>query len=76
MAIAAIPLGGYVKMRGDDDAASTPASHAIDQSGCFAGASLYWHMAIVAQGLRLILFWVLPFSQRFIYSLTTKLPQL
>ena len=48
--IAAIPLGGYVKMRGDDDAASTPVSHAIHQSGCFAGASLYWRMAIVAAG--------------------------
>ena len=48
--IAAIPLGGYVKMRGDDDAASTPASHAPQQSGSFAGAGLYWRMAIVAAG--------------------------
>ena len=48
--IAAIPLGGYVKMRGDDDAASTPASSARQQSGSFAGAGLYWRMAIVAAG--------------------------
>ena len=48
--IAAIPLGGYVKMRGDDDAASAPASNAPEQSGSFAGAGLYWRMAIVAAG--------------------------
>ena len=48
--IAAIPLGGYVKMRGDEDAASAPASHAIQQSGSFAGTGLYWRMAIVAAG--------------------------
>ena len=48
--IAAIPLGGYVKMRGDDDAASTPDSHAPHQSGSFAGAGLYWRIAIVAAG--------------------------
>ena len=33
--IASIPLGGFVKMRGDDDAASTPASSAHQQSGSF-----------------------------------------
>ena len=48
--IAAIPLGGYVKMRGDEDAASTPKSHSLEQSGSFAGASLFWRMAIVAAG--------------------------
>ena len=48
--IAAIPLGGYVKMRGDEDAASTPKSHLPEQSGSFAGASLFWRMAIVAAG--------------------------
>ena len=48
--VAAIPLGGYVKMRGDDDAASTPASNAPKQHGSFAGAGLYWRMAIVAAG--------------------------
>ena len=36
-------------MRGDDDAASTPA-HAHQQSGSFAGAGLYWRIAIVAAG--------------------------
>ena len=48
--IAAIPLGGYVKMRGDDDAAGTPASNAPRQSGSFAGAGLHWRMSIVAAG--------------------------
>ena len=48
--VAAIPLGGYVKMRGDDDAVSTPKSDAPKQSGSFAGAGLYWRMAIVAAG--------------------------
>ena len=48
--IAAIPLGGYVKMRGDDDAASTPALHSPQQLGSFTGAGLYWRMAIVAAG--------------------------
>ena len=48
--IAVIPLGGYVKMRGDDDAASTPRSNSPQQSGSFAGAGLYWRMAIVAAG--------------------------
>jgi len=48
--IASIPLGGFVKMRGDDDAASTPASSAHQQIGSFAGAGLYWRMAIVAAG--------------------------
>jgi len=48
--IAAIPLGGYVKMRGDDDAASTPSRSGIRQIGSFAGAGLYWRMAIVAAG--------------------------
>ena len=47
----AIPLGGYVKMRGDDDAASTPVSHAIHQSGCFMapaciGAWLLWRRGL------------------------------
>ena len=48
--IAAIPLGGYVKMRGDDDAVSTPVSHESQQSGSFAGAGLYWRIAIVSAG--------------------------
>ena len=50
MARCAIPLGGYVKMRGDDDAASTPALKAPKQPGSFSGAGLYWRMAIVAAG--------------------------
>ena len=48
--IAAIPLGGYVKMRGDDDVASTPTPYVSPKSGSFAGAGLYWRMAIVAAG--------------------------
>ena len=48
--IAAIPLGGYVKMRGDDDAASSPSSSARQMPGSFSGAILFWRMAIVAAG--------------------------
>ncbi len=48
--VAVIPLGGYVKMRGDDDAASTPAISAKSQLGSFSAAGLYWRMAIVAAG--------------------------
>ncbi|MGC6518198.1 MAG: RIP metalloprotease RseP [Candidatus Puniceispirillaceae bacterium] len=48
--IAALPLGGYVKMRGDENAASmtSEASRAI--KGSFASASLGARMAIVAAG--------------------------
>ena len=45
-----IPLGGYVKMRGDDDAASSPSAAASHLEGSFANAGLYWRMAIVAAG--------------------------
>ena len=45
-----IPLGGYVKMRGDDDAASSPSAAASYLEGSFANAGLYWRMAIVAAG--------------------------
>ena len=48
--IAAIPFGGYVKMRGDDDEASTPNLDAPQQAGSFAGAGLYWRIAIVTAG--------------------------
>ena len=48
--LSAIPLGGYVKMRGDDDAASTPSNHHLDVEGSFSNAGLYWRMAIVAAG--------------------------
>ena len=37
-------------MRGDDDAASTPGSDAPQRSGSFAGAGLYWRIAIVTAG--------------------------
>ena len=47
---AAIPLGGYVKMRGDEDPASTPSVQGLQQSGSFGGASLFWRTAIVAAG--------------------------
>ncbi len=46
----AIPLGGYVKMRGDDDAASIPSVSTSTVEGSFANAALYWRMAIVAAG--------------------------
>ena len=48
--LSAIPLGGYVKMRGDDDAASTPSNGYENAEGSFSNASLYWRMAIVAAG--------------------------
>jgi regulator of sigma E protease len=48
--ISAIPLGGYVKMRGDDDAASTPSADGKGVEGSFGNAGLYWRMAIVAGG--------------------------
>ena len=48
--ISAIPLGGYVKMRGDDDAASTPSETGEGVVGSFSNAGLYWRMAIVAAG--------------------------
>ena len=48
--LSAIPLGGYVKMRGDDDAASTASNNYQNAEGSFSGAGLYWRMAIVAAG--------------------------
>jgi len=36
--ISAIPLGGYVKMRGDDDAASTPSADGKGVEGSFGNA--------------------------------------
>jgi len=48
--ISAIPLGGYVKMRGDDDVASTPSETGEGVVGSFSNAGLYWRMAIVAAG--------------------------
>lgn len=48
--IAAIPLGGYVKMRGDMNAASQAVSGATEWDGSFAGASVYRRFAIVSAG--------------------------
>lgn len=48
--IAAIPLGGYVKMRGDENPASMGSSKAGKLKGSFLGARLPWRMAIVAAG--------------------------
>ena len=48
--LSAIPLGGYVKMRGDDNAASTPSANSHTADGSFSNASLYWRMAIVGAG--------------------------
>ena len=46
----AVPLGGYVKMRGDEDAASNASQGAKHMPGSFAGATLARRMAIVAAG--------------------------
>jgi regulator of sigma E protease len=48
--IAAIPLGGFVKMRGDEDAASTPSTVQPAQPGAFGAAPLGWRIGIVAAG--------------------------
>ena len=48
--LSVIPLGGYVKMRGDDDVASTPSINYQNAQGSFSNAGLYWRMAIVAAG--------------------------
>ena len=45
-----IPLGGYVKMRGDQNAASGASNEASAQQNSFAGASLFSRIAIVAAG--------------------------
>ena len=47
---AAIPLGGYVRMRGDENEASGAAPDADKVPGSFAGASLGWRSAIVLAG--------------------------
>lgn len=46
----AIPLGGYVKMAGDSDAASTPAEGAASMPGSFHAVSLGAKAFIVAMG--------------------------
>lgn len=48
--IAALPLGGYVKMRGDENAASMMSESSRAIKGSFASASLGARMAIVAAG--------------------------
>ena len=48
--IAAIPLGGYVRMRGDENEASGAVPDADKVPGSFAGASLGWRSAIVLAG--------------------------
>ena len=48
--IAALPLGGYVKMRGDENAASMMSESSRAIEGSFASASLGARMAIVAAG--------------------------
>ena len=53
---AAIPLGGYVRMRGDENAASAPGEGADRMKGSFAGASLANRILIVAAGQWPILF--------------------
>jgi len=47
---AAIPLGGYVRMRGDENEASGAAPGAEKMPGSFAGASLGWRFIIVLAG--------------------------
>ena len=54
--LALIPLGGYVKFRGDDNVASVPDAEAIanmseeDRRASLAGQSVWRRMAIVAAG--------------------------
>ena len=46
----AIPLGGYVRMRGDSGVASIPSQGAVRQQGSFMSASLASRAFIVAMG--------------------------
>ena len=48
--IAAIPLGGYVRMRGDESEAGGASEEASDVPGSFASAGLWWRIGIVAAG--------------------------
>ena len=47
---AIIPLGGYIKMRGDENAASMPSASAKSLAGSFETARLGAKMAIIAAG--------------------------
>ena len=48
--VAAIPLGGYVRMRGDESEAGGASEEATSVLGSFAGAGLWWRIGIVAAG--------------------------
>ena len=48
--VAAIPLGGYVRMRGDESEAGGASEEATSVPGSFAGAGLRWRIGIVAAG--------------------------
>ena len=48
--IAALPLGGFVKMRGDQNVASTTSASSREIEGSFAGAGVFRRIAIVAAG--------------------------
>ena len=48
--LSAIPLGGYVKMRGDQNAASIASASARRIEGSFAGAGVFQRIGIVAAG--------------------------
>lgn len=48
--VAAIPLGGYVRMRGDESEAGGASEEATSVPGSFAGAGLWWRIGIVAAG--------------------------
>ena len=48
--VAAIPLGGYVRMRGDESDAGGASEEATSVPGSFAGAGLWWRIGIVAAG--------------------------
>ena len=48
--IGALPLGGFVKMRGDQNAASTSSAASRQIEGSFSGASVFRRIAIVAAG--------------------------
>ena len=60
--IAAIPLGGYVRMRGDETEAGGEAEGASSITGSFAAAGLWWRIAIVAAGLANFILGILLFA--------------
>ncbi len=48
--VAALPLGGYVRMRGDENAASMASEGAVHMPGSFSGAPLLSRIAIISAG--------------------------